>query len=222
MNLPPGSRIRPGQRVLVSSTHVAMVYDSQVTVCMAEPKLYDLLRQTIQEMHANLHPDGYFLQHDEIRATGYDAGCVASGKTPGQLLAENVRRCAQMVRKEDPGKTVYAWSDMFDPIHNALDKGPYYLVKGDGPWRGSWEGLDKDVVIVNWNSSPAQRRPSAEFFANRGHHQILAWYYDGPVENTLQWRNDLKGVKGIAGVMYTTWASNFGDLERFASQLWGK
>ena len=34
--------------------------------------------------------DGYFLQHDEIRVQGWDESCAKTGKTPGQLLAENV------------------------------------------------------------------------------------------------------------------------------------
>ncbi len=71
---------------------------------------------------------------------------------------------------------------MFDPSHNALQTGRYYLVKGDGPWYGSWKGLDKDVVIVNWNSNPAKRAASLRHFASLGVRQILAGYYDGPVD----------------------------------------
>ena len=52
---------------------------------------------------------------------------------------------------------------MFDPYHNAVE-GPYYLV--NGPWTGSWEGLDKDVMVVNWNYG--KRDQSLKFFADRG------------------------------------------------------
>ena len=106
---------------------------------------------------------------------------ASTGKTPGELLAENVHKCVELVRAEDAGKPVYVWSDMFDPSHNAQKAGRYYLVKGDGPWYGSWKGLDKDVVIVNWNSAPDKRSESLRHFAGLGHRQILAGYYDGPV-----------------------------------------
>ena len=65
----------------------------------------------------------------------------------GALLADNVRACAAMLRQINPGGAIYVWSDMFDPNHNAVDK--YYLVHGN--LRGSWEGLDKDVIVVPWH-----------------------------------------------------------------------
>ena len=57
---------------------------------------------------------------------GWDESCKRSGKTPGQLLAENVSRCADLIRREDAGKPIYVWSDMFDPFHNAGKSGRYY------------------------------------------------------------------------------------------------
>ena len=158
VTLPSGSRIRDGQKVLLSYYHTAIIYEEQVMCCMAEPKLYEILRWQIEQVHKHLQPDGYFLQHDEIRVQGWDESCRRTGKTPGELLAENVGKCVALVRGEDAGKPIYVWSDMFDPSHNAQKSGRYYLVKGDGPWYGSWKGLDKDVVIVNWNSDPGKRR----------------------------------------------------------------
>ena len=76
-----------------------------------------------------LAPDGDFMQHDEIRIAGWDAACATRRLTCGQILADNVRRCAAILRKADPGKPVYVWSDMFDPHHNAGRTGRYYLVK---------------------------------------------------------------------------------------------
>jgi hypothetical protein len=186
---------------------------------MAEPKLYEILRWQIGQVHKHLQPDGYFLQHDEIRVQGWDESCRRSGKTPGELLAENVRKCVQLVRAEDSGKPVYVWSDMFDPFHNAQKAGRYYLVKGNGPWYGSWKGLDKGVMIVNWNSAPDKRGRSLRHFAGLGHRQILAGYYDGPVGTIRGWLRDGEQVQGIVGAMYTTWQHQYRDLEVFAAQL---
>jgi hypothetical protein len=217
--VPPGSRIRDGQKVLLSYFHTALIYEEQVMCCMAEPKVDEILRWQIAQVHKHLQPDGYFLQHDEIRVQGWDDSCRRSGKTPGELLAENVGKCVKLVRAEDPGKPIYVWSDMFDPSHNAPQSGRYYLVKGDGPWYGSWKGLNKDVVIVNWNSNPAKRAASLRHFEGVGHQQILAGYYDGPVDAIGGWLRDGGQAQGVVGAMYTTWQHQYRDLEAFAAKL---
>ena len=219
ITLPVGSHIRDGQTVLLSYFHTAIIYEDQVMCCMAEPKLYKLLRWQIEQVHKHLQPDGYFLQHDEIRVQGWDESCRRSGKTPGELLAENFAKCVELVRAEDPGKPIYVWSDMFDPTHNAQKTGRYYLVKGDGPWYGSWRGLDKNVVVVNWNSAADKRAASLRHFADLGNRQILAGYYDGPVDAIRGWLKDAQPLPGIIGVMYTTWQQQYKDLEAFAAQL---
>lgn len=217
--LPTGSRIREGQTVRVSYCHTAIIHQNQVMCCMAEPKVDDILRWQIEHVHKHVQPDGYFLQHDEIRVQGWDASCEKSGMKPGALLAENVRKCIALVRQEDPGKPIYVWSDMFDPFHNARQTGWYYLVKGDGPWFGSWEGLDRDVIVVNWNSGKEHRLDSLKHFAGRGHRQILAGYYDGPVDAIRGWLDDAEEVPGVVGVMYTTWQRGYDDLEAFSRLL---
>ena len=104
-------------------------------------------------------------------------------------------------------------------MHNARQTGRYYLVQGDGPWHGSWQGLDKDVTIVNWNSDPAKRMESMRHFAGLGQRQILAGYYDGPIAAIDGWLKDGRAVPGVCGVMYTTWQHQYRDLERFAEHL---
>jgi hypothetical protein len=102
---------------------------------------------------------------------------------------------------------------MFDPFHNAVS-GPYYLV--NGPWTGSWEGLDKDVVIMNWNHG--QRERSVKFFAGRGHRQVVAAYYDDPgLGQTRDWLKTAGDEPGVIGYMYTTWQQDYSKLEQFAN-----
>ena len=136
--------------------------------CMAEPKLYEILRWQIEQVHKHLQPDGYFLQHDEIRVQGWDESCRHTRQDAGRAAGRERPQVRGAGRDEDPGKPIYVWSDMFDPNHNAQKTGRYYLVKGDGPWYGSWQGLDKDVVIVNWNSDPDKRVESLRHFAESG------------------------------------------------------
>ena len=99
---------------------------------------------------------------------------------------------------------------MFDPNHNAHKD--YYLVRGD--LSGSWEGLDKEVIIVPWYFE--KRKESLKFFADRGHRQVIAGYYDAKPEKVLDWLQSASPYPGVVGVMYTTWQHKFADMETFA------
>ncbi len=99
---------------------------------------------------------------------------------------------------------------MFDPFHNAREKkedgspSVMYMVKGN--WWGSWEGLSPDVGIVNWSGGITN---SYNFFATQGHQQIIS---GNEPANIGSWLDHCKGQKGIAGVMYTTWVNDFGEI----------
>ncbi len=219
VSVPAAGRLKEGQRVLLSYYHTAVIYHGQVACCMSEPKVYDILNWQIAQVKKYLSPDGYFMQHDEMRVAGWDEACLRRKMTPGEILADNAKRCTAIIRKGDPGKDIYVWSDMFDAFHNAKKTGRYYLVKGDGPWYGSWKGLDKDVIVVNWHGQPKGRAESMKHFASRGHKQILAGYYDAPPERIAAWLKEAAAVDGVIGVMYTTWRRDYSDLEKFADQL---
>ncbi|KPK46582.1 MAG: hypothetical protein AMK72_09615 [Planctomycetes bacterium SM23_25] len=154
------------------------------------------------------------MSHDEIRVAGWCDLCRAGGRTAGQALAENVRRCTAILRKVDPEAEVFVWSDMFDPHHNARDK--YYLV--GSTFEGSWEGLDPRVHVCCWYFG--KRDESMPFFDARGHKMLMAGYYDTSdvKANVAGWRDAASKVRGAAGLMYTTWRNEYKDLEAFAKQ----
>ena len=104
---------------------------------------------------------------------------------------------------------------MFDPHHNAVDK--YYLV--GSTLEKSWEGLDKSMIIANWNSGKAA--DSLRFFADRGNRQVIAGYYDTDdvKGEAAGWMKAAKGVNGVRGYMYTTWQNNYKDLEKYAEEV---
>ena len=207
--LPDGTRLR------VSFEHAITTDRGKTTICLSEPKTVELLRDQAKRVDALFHAKRYFMEHDEIRVLGWDDADAARHLDSGALLADNIRTCTQIMKEVSPGATLYVWSDMFDPNHNAHDH--YYLVKGN--LAGSWEGLDPSVVIANWNSGQADK--SLPWFANRGHHQLLAGYYDAPPEHILDWLKSAQGVKNIDAVMYTTWENNYDDLEHFAGTVKG-
>jgi hypothetical protein len=198
-----------GTQLRVSWYHPHIIYDGQVTCCPSEPGLVKALEDQAGRMKKlwGESAGGWMMSHDEVRCLNQDASCLATGKTPGQILADNVRLCTKLLE----GKPTYVWNDMFDPHHNAV-KGPYYLVNGD--LSGAWEGLDKSVIIMQWNFG--KRDASLKFFADRGHKQVIAGYYDDAPEQIKTWLESAAKVEGVVGVMYTTWRNDYSQVEAFA------
>ena len=137
--------------------------------------------------------------------------------TPGELLAWNVRKAAQIIRGVRPDAEIWVWSDMFDPMHNAVDE--YYAVNGS--LRGSWEGLDPGIGMVNWHGGLMGENSS--FFAERGLRQILSGYYDGDRDGSriAEWIRRMQDVPGVVGAMYTTWQDDYEAMDVWAERAWG-
>jgi len=83
----------------------------------------------------------------------------------------------------------------------------------NGDLAGSWHGLDKDVIIVPWDFD--ERADALKWFESLGNRMVIAGYYDADPNNVKQWLQDAKPVKGVIGIMYTTWENNYDDLEKF-------
>jgi hypothetical protein len=202
--LPDGTRLR------ASWYHAMTVYDGQAMICPSEPQTMALLKDQAERMHAAWAARGYFMSHDEIRVMNWCAACEARHMDAGEMLADNVRRCTEILRKVNPGGRIYVWSDMFDPHHNAHDN--YFLVRGN--LAGSWKGLDRDIIVVPWYYD--QREASLKFFADLGNPQLIAGYYDDDPAKITNWLTAARPYPRVVGVMYTTWQNRFTDLEKFS------
>lgn len=209
------TKLPDGTKLLASYSHATTVYEHQAAMCLSEPKTYELLRDQAKRVAAAWGAKGYMMSHDELRVVNWCEACQSRHLTPGQMLADNVNRCVAIMHEVAPGARLYTWNDMFDPNHNAVP-GPYYLV--NGPFTGSWEGLPKNVTIMNWNSGKKDK--SLQFFADRGNPQIIAGYYDGPPDKIRDWLSAAKAVPGsVQGVMYTTWRNDYSQLEKFSALI---
>lgn len=217
IRLTADSRIKDGDRLRVSWYHPVQVHGEQMMCCLTEPKVYELLRDQAKRVHDTLKPKTYMMSHDEMRVGNWCKACQATGKSPGEQLAENTRRCVEILKEIDPKAKVLVWSDMYDPNHNAVDK--YYLVNGS--WRDSWKGLPKEVGIMNWNGGKAEK--SLKWFAERGHTQIIAGYYDSDGDSGFtKWIEAARGVPNVTGFLYTTWQHKYDDLEAYGKRMSGK
>jgi hypothetical protein len=216
--LTPNSRIHEGQALKVSFYHTMRILDGQVCCCLRSDELFEHLEAHVRRVHELLHsPKTYFMSYDEIRLAGWCALCDTPHTTTGEILAENVRRCTEIIRRVAPDAEIVVWSDMFDPYHNAVDR--YWHTRGT--MKGSWNGLDPSLIIGNWNFG--NRDASLAFFADRGHRQMIAAYYDRPQwQRSLgKWLQSADNVPGIEGVIYTTWMRDYRNLEAFADFVHG-
>jgi len=211
----PAGRIKNGQRLRVSYYHGIAVNRGQVTVCMSEPKLYEIWEKQAQLLHEHLALNKYLLSMDEIRAGGACEACKSRKMPMSRILGDCITKQVEIIRKANPHAEVFIWSDMLDPNHNAHDN--YYLVDGD--FTGSWNYVPKDLIIVCWYYD--KRNESLKFFSSLGFKTLAGAYYDGDtLDNPKGWLEVLNRTPRACGIMYTTWENKyqllapFGDLVR--------
>ncbi len=195
-----------GTILRISWFYPPIIYNNQVNISLHSPRTRMLLSRQIQAIRKTLNPTGYMMSFDEIRVMNWSVTASTPAQTPGSLLAASVRFCTQLSGSDH----AYIWSDMLDPYQNA--RGHYFLVNGS--LKGSWRGLARLVMIVNWNF--VHRVQSLHFFASRGYHQIIAGYYDSSLNNLRLWKTAAANVRGIHGYMYTTWRADYSHLKAFA------
>jgi len=217
IKLRSGTRIHDGARLRVSYYYPIVVYQDRVTSCLSEPMIFEDWRQEVKQAEQLFHPAAFLMSHDELRVMNQCALCQSKHLTPGELLAWNVKRAAQIIRDVRPDAEIWVWNDMFDPLHNAIEH--YYAVNGS--LVGSWKGLDKGIGIVNWHGG--LKGKNCNFFADLGLRQILSGYYDSDEDGSAitDWQQKTETVPGIVGAMYTTWEDKYDAMEVWAKKAWG-
>ena len=211
------SRIKDGERLRVSFYHGMAVNDGQVSACMSEPEVLDIVARNTRLIHELLAPRKYLLSIDEIRAGGSCDACKRRGLSMGQILGDFITRAFMIVKEVNPDAEVFAWSDMLDPNHNA--RSDYYLV--DGTYDGSWWWVPGDLNIVTWYYS--KRKESLQHFSSLGFRTLAGAYYDGDdLENVKGWLRALDATQGAIGIMYTTWENKYGLLPDFGDLVSGR
>ena len=219
VKLTSNTRIPEGAVVRIDYYHPLFIYGDQVCACLSDPKVLAIMRDQVVRLNDHIHPDAFLMAQDEMRSANSDAACLSRNMTPGQLMADNIRQSAQIIRDLRPDAKVWIWSDMIDPYHNAKD-GPYYFVEGS--WEGSWEGADPDIGIANWAGH--LKGKNCRWFADRGHQQILSGYYDYDDDGAAiaAWLKSVEDVPGIVGAMHTSWQQKFDTIEAWAEKAWGR
>jgi hypothetical protein len=220
VTIPPGSHLSPGQIVAIDSYSAFPIPGfNGISMCMTDAAVANWIERNARVLQRLLPlGEGILVSYDEIRQMNSCASCRAKNMTAGQLLAWSVGHSLQIYRSAMPASPLYTWSDMFDPYHNARDH--YFYVEGD--LTGSWKGLPPDLRILNWNL--ANLNKSLAWFSGTdarqpvAHRQIIAGYYDAHHGAAAAQRelSQAAGVPGVLGLMYTTWADDYSELESYA------
>jgi hypothetical protein len=217
IRLSMGSRITEGERLRVSYFHPMVVYRGQVTLCMSEPKVYELWREKIELLHRTLAPKKYFLCMDEVRAGGTCAACKARGISMGRIIGETITKQVEIIRSFNPEAEIFVWGDMLDPNHNAGDREPAYYHVNEN-YYGSWNYIPKDLVIVSWWGR--MRKESLAHFSGLGHKTMAGVYYDADnLELTKKWIEELKITPGASGAIYCSWGDNYDLLDEYGDLI---
>lgn len=225
VTVPGGSKLASGGTVSMDYFTVVPEIGWEVTSCLSDPAIQTWnLANAQAQAKAFPKGTGVFLGYDEMRQGDSCDECRATKLTAGQLLAQNVEQTVQTLDGVwGAGTTYYFWDDMFSPYHNAHAN--YYDVEGD--LSGSWAGLPPGAVIMNWDLGGLTK--SLTFFAGKdttampaqphAMQQIIAGYYDSGNGTTAatQELQAAMGIKGVVGLMYTSWVDDYSQLAAYAT-----
>lgn len=218
VGIPAGSSIPEGSCVEID-TYVwsRSGVKSQISTCMSDPELYRLFRRSAEGIAAACNPRKWFLSMDEIRNGGTCPLCEARKTDMAHIVAECVLKQHEIIRSVRPDAKVYAWSDMFDPWHNAKAQ----VAGCKGSFIGIWDLIPRDMTLVCWHFRI--RETDLPFFAKLGFGIVAGAYYDQQtIRRDELWVETLNRTKGATGILYTTWAARYDQLENFGNMVWEK
>lgn len=197
---------------------------NQIGTCLSEPDVFAYYKENFRLLFSAFPKEnGAFLNYDELRHMNSCALCASKKKSPGGLLAWHIKKMTGVYDEISSGAPFYIWSDMFDRNHNAkrftrrMQKS--YLIEG-GDVFGSWVGLPRNAVIMNWAGSDF-RKKSLRNFEELGFSQIIAGFYDAPdAEKAAQSEfDDAAARESVKGFMYTTWKYDYSQMKKYAETV---
>lgn len=219
MDIPAGSAIRPGERLLFDGYMVARAGPKlQVSTCMSDPRLYETLKKSAQAIEEALHPGVWLLSLDEVMNGGTCELCASRKTDMAHIFGDCVTRMRDTIRAVDPQAEIYAWADMFDPWHNAKDK----IGGCEGSFVGVADLIPEDVGMMFWHGGILEK--SAPYFAARKHKFMGSICCDAPDRDRMlkavrNWKEKLSPYPELQGFMYTTWVDNYDRIGLFMQEL---
>lgn len=211
LEIPAGSAIKPGTRLKLDCYTPAVCFENQVSLCVSNPRLYEVLETSARTIKDLLGPRVWNVSLDEVRNGNTCALCQSKGTDMAHLQAECFRKMYDIIRKVDPKAEISMWNDMIDPFHNAHDR--YYC--GRGSWAGIADMIPRDVIVLDWCHN--HNRESLNYFSKRGFRTMYAGYYDARTLDADRTRivENCNNTPGCIGMLFSTWCDDFGKAKEF-------
>ena len=173
--------------------------------CPSEELAYQEFDRLTGLIIAALKPKKLHVNHDEIGLVNSDSRCLKRHMKEYELIAYQVNRMRDIIKKHDPDVDMIMWADCVNPYHNAGLK----LLEKTG------ELLNKDIIMAHWYYS-------AENYQQRDLLEMGAKYllssgfrtYGSPWDHLVNhqaWERILlqnAGNPNFMGLMHTEW---YGD-----------
>ncbi|MEI6680260.1 MAG: glycoside hydrolase family 20 zincin-like fold domain-containing protein [Mariniphaga sp.] len=173
--------------------------------CPSEEQAYKEFDRLSGLVIATLKPKKLHVNHDEIGLVNSDSRCLKRHMKEYQLVAYQINRMRDIIKKHDPDVDMIMWADCVNPYHNAGLK----LLEKTG------DLLCKDIIMAHWyyTAENYQQRDLLEmgtnYLLNRGFRT-----YGSPWDHLVNhqaWERILlehAGNPNFMGLMHTEWYSD--------------
>ncbi len=223
----PGGSISNGETVLVSYDFLpgpmGWARESNVPNCFAEPLLYDLMEEEIDDVMNTFHPKYINFGYDEIRGIGRDSRSILSGLNNSELIAVGMNALTEMVKAKDPDARPLFWDDMVRPRHNGGDR-HYQEMFGGREGATMWAGdlLDKDIIFMNWwygaDDDKGKMANSTAYYSSMG----FGWVGnpEDDKDNIRMWGEIIDTSEEALGLIGTDWDLDFSGIPMTGWYAW--
>jgi len=158
-----GAASRRASGCAASWFHPMVVHDGQITVCMAEPALYEIYEHETRLLAERLHPRRVLLNMDEIRMGGT---CQACGAEHGRTAGECITRQVQIIRRHIRAPASSSGRTCSIPGTTRT-----VITTWSTETTQALETCAKDLTMAVWGGKP--RPASLRFFAEEA---FAAWW----------------------------------------------
>ena len=108
--------------------------------CSSEELAYEEFDRLAGKVIQILKPGLFHINHDELGILNSDSRCKKQNKKDYELVAYQINRMRDIIKKHDPNVDMIMWADAVNPYHNA----------GIKALERTCELLYKDIIMAHW------------------------------------------------------------------------
>ncbi|MBN1348879.1 hypothetical protein JXJ21_05675 [candidate division KSB1 bacterium] len=185
--------------------------------CPSEERAYQEFEQHIENVVVALKPRKIHVNHDELGIINSDSRCKRKNMMDDELVAEQINRMRDIIKKYDPDIDMIMWADAVNPYHNA----------GKKALENTCSLLYTDIIMANWFYSVETFEQidllelGTKFFADQGF-RMYGCPWDN-IPNHQTWESTIWGYRQnpkILGLMHTQWSGRNSGHSQTAAINW--